>query len=104
MKSPPPTSPETNDLTRGTLRGIPFRIVRAILLAILVPVLRLKIEGLEHVPQTGAVLLVGNHLHNADPVLVSVAFPRPLHFMAKKELFPIPVIGPIIRRVGALSR
>jgi 1-acyl-sn-glycerol-3-phosphate acyltransferase len=89
------------DLSRGTLRGLPFRAVRAILIIVLAPLLRLKIEGLNHVPRSGPVIVVGNHLHNADPVLVSIAFPRPLHFMAKKELFAVPVIGWLIRRVGA---
>ena len=97
--SSPPLTFEA--LTGGTLRGRPFRVVRRILLALLVPILRLRIEGLEHVPKTGPVLVVANHLHNTDPVLVSVAFPRPLHYMAKQELFRIPVISAIIRRVGA---
>ncbi len=85
----------------GTLRGIPFRLTRALLLGILAPALRLRIEGLEHVPRSGPVIVVCNHLHNADPVLLSVAFPRPLHYMAKIELFSVPVIAQIIRRVGA---
>jgi 1-acyl-sn-glycerol-3-phosphate acyltransferase len=59
------------------------------------------VKGLEHVPRTGPVLVVCNHLHNSDPILLSVALPRPLHFMAKKELFSIPVIASIIRKVGA---
>ena len=46
-------------------------------------------------------LVVSNHLHNADPVLVCIAIPRPLHYMAKIELMPIPVIGRIIRFSGA---
>lgn len=93
------TSPP--DLGRRTLRGRPFRIVRRALLALLSPLLKLSIEGLEHVPMTGPVLVVANHLHNADPVLLSVAFPRPLHFMAKRELFAVPIVAPIIRAVGA---
>ena len=91
----------TDDLSRRTLRGLPFRLVRAALLAVLVPLLHLKIEGLENVPPSGPIIVIGNHLHNADPVLLSVAFPRPLHFMAKKEAFSVPLIGSIIRRVGA---
>lgn len=91
----------TNDLTRGTLHGLPFRLLRSALIRVLFPPLGLTIEGLEHVPSTGGVLVVSNHLHNADPVLLSIAFPRPLHFMAKKELFRLPFIGWLIRRVGA---
>ena len=90
-----------DELTERTLRGWRFATVRIILILILTPLLRLRITGLEHVPRQGPVLVVANHLHNADPVLLSVAFPRPLHFMAKKELFSVPVLRWIVRRVGA---
>lgn len=92
---------EAGSLARGTLRGTPFRLLRALLLPILGRLIGLRVEGLQHVPASGALLVVANHLHNADPILLSVAFPRPLHFMAKKELFTIPVVGWVIRRVGA---
>ena len=101
--SSPRTSPATApppDLMRGKLRGRGFRAVRRLLWWLLAPPLRMRVEGLERVPTTGPLLVVCNHLHNADPVLVSVAFPRPLHFMAKKELFGVPVIGWLIRQVG----
>lgn len=88
------------DVTRGTLRGRPFRLLRAVVLRLLTPILRLSIEGLEHVPPEGAILVVSNHLHNADPILLAIAFPRPLHFMAKKELFRIRPLGWAMRRVG----
>ena len=89
------------DLARGTLRGGPFRLVRALLIGLLRPTIGLRMDGLEHVPAAGPLIVVCNHVHNSDPVLVSVAFPRPLHFMAKKEAFAVPVIPHIIRRVGA---
>ena len=88
------------DLNRGTLRGRPRRLIRAALLAIL-KLLPLRIEGLERVPAAGSLLVVANHLHNVDPLLLEIAFPRPLHFMAKKELFEIPVVRWVARRAGA---
>lgn len=93
-------SPEHN-LARGTLRGRPFRVLRVVVLAVLRGLIGLRVKGAEHVPPTGPLLVVFNHLHNADPIILSAAFPRPMHFMAKKELFVIPVINRIIRRVGA---
>jgi len=101
MSSDRDTESKTNDLARGTLRGLPFRLLRSALIRVLFPPLGLTVEGLEHVPSTGGILVVSNHLHNADPVLLSIAFPRPLHFMAKKELFRLHFIGWLIRRVGA---
>ena len=89
------------DVERGTLRGRSFRFVRWLLLGLFRALVGLQVEGIERVPRSGPLLVVCNHLHNADPVLISVGFPRPLHFMAKKELFRVPIIGPLIRRVGA---
>ena len=85
----------------GRMQGFAFNLIRIVLLALCRLVFRLKIEGLNNVPMQGGVLIVSNHLHNADPILISVACPRPVHYMAKKELMGIPVIGRIIRYGGA---
>lgn len=98
MNSPAAPPP---DLRRGTFQGRTFTILRAILITLCRVVLRMRIEGLENVPKTGPLIVVANHLHNADPLLISIAVPRPVHYMAKKELFAVPVIGRIIRLGGA---
>lgn len=89
------------DYHRGTLRGPWRRIVRAILLAILIPLFRMKLQHLDRVPPDGALLVVSNHIHNADPLVVNAAFPRPVHFMAKKEAFHVPVLPVLMRLAGA---
>lgn len=96
-----PTGRSEQDLRAGTLRGWTFSVPRALLLIVCRVLLRMRISGLENVPRAGPVIVVGNHLHNADPLLISIAIPRPVHYMAKKELFAIPVIGRIIRIGGA---
>lgn len=48
---------------------------------------RLKVTGSENMPRTGGVVLCANHASNIDPVALAVASKRPVHFMAKKELF-----------------
>jgi 1-acyl-sn-glycerol-3-phosphate acyltransferase len=58
---------------------------------------RLRVEGVEHVPRKGAVILAPNHVSAADWPAVGVAAPRRLSFMAKEELFGIPVLGWLIR-------
>ncbi len=97
MTAPNPTP----DLRKGTFQGRTFTVLRAILLTLCRVLLRMRIEGLENVPTSGPLIVVANHLHNADPLLISIAFPRPVHYMAKKELFRVPVIGRIIRLGGA---
>jgi 1-acyl-sn-glycerol-3-phosphate acyltransferase len=61
---------------------------------------RWRVEGLENVPVGGAVI-APNHMSFFDPPLVGAAIKRPLYFMAKKDLFDIPVLGWIIERTNA---
>jgi 1-acyl-sn-glycerol-3-phosphate acyltransferase len=89
------------DHMAGRMQGAAFTLIRIVLLALCRLLFRMKIVGLNNVPMTGGVLVISNHLHNADPILISVAMPRPVHYMAKKELMGIPVIGRIIRYGGA---
>jgi 1-acyl-sn-glycerol-3-phosphate acyltransferase len=58
--------------------------------------------GAERVPAHGAVVVACNHISNWDPVLVGVACPRELHFLAKEELFRNRLFGGLIRGVNAL--
>jgi 1-acyl-sn-glycerol-3-phosphate acyltransferase len=61
----------------------------------------LRVRGAEHVPATGPILIVANHSSVLDPPLVGSVCPRQLTFMAKAELFRIPGLGALIRRLGA---
>jgi 1-acyl-sn-glycerol-3-phosphate acyltransferase len=60
-----------------------------------------RIEGLENVPKKSGALVICNHIHNSDPILLVAAYPRPLLWMAKKEVFSVPVIGWIADSAGA---
>jgi 1-acyl-sn-glycerol-3-phosphate acyltransferase len=91
---------EQPDLLAGTLHGEPRAVLRRIVLAILRPLLRLRIIGESSVPAKGPLLVVSNHLSNADPILLEAAFPRPLFFMGKAELFDIPPFRWLLRRFG----
>jgi len=62
---------------------------------------RWEVTGREHVPPTGGVLLIANHTSYSDPPIVGTACPRPVHFMAKAELFDRPLLGAFIRRTHA---
>lgn len=62
---------------------------------------RVEVRGAEHVPRTGPAMIVANHSSVLDPPIVGGAAPRPLHFMAKAELFSIPLLGRLVRAVNA---
>jgi 1-acyl-sn-glycerol-3-phosphate acyltransferase len=89
------------DYERHTLRGRPRKLVRATVLGICRVLAHLKIEGIANIPPSGAVLVVSNHLHNADPVFTVAAFPRPVHYMAKKEAYNVPGLKQLMNYVGA---
>jgi|FLYL01.1.fsa_nt_gi 1-acyl-sn-glycerol-3-phosphate acyltransferase len=60
------------------------------------------VEGLENVPGKGPVILVSNHLNNADPPLLTQIVPRRIVWLAKRELFDIPVVGWLCRAFGLI--
>lgn len=59
-----------------------------------------RVEGLENIPPTGALLIAGNHLSNADPPAIGcmAGLVRDSRFVAKKELFAVPGLGWFFRR------
>lgn len=78
-----------------------YRSLRACFRGLFRAVYRWEIIGLENVPDRGGVVLCSNHTSNWDPPFVGSPIHRMVHFMAKDELFRIPVFGSIIRRIGA---
>ena len=81
-----------------------YRILRAFLILCLrVMYRRIEAPGLAGVPPEGGVLLVANH-GNAlmDPLLLLVLLSRPITFLAKHTLFPMPLVGFFLKHVGGL--
>ena len=57
--------------------------------------------GYENVPATGPLIVAANHRSYLDPPLIGSWFPRPVHWMAKDELFRYPILGTLIRWCNA---
>lgn len=62
---------------------------------------RMQVRGANNVPASGGVIVACNHLSYFDPPLLGTGCPRRLRYMAKGELFALPLLGPAIRAVGA---
>jgi 1-acyl-sn-glycerol-3-phosphate acyltransferase len=60
-----------------------------------------RIYGRENVPKRGAFVVVSNHASDFDPPLLSNCVGRPVAFMAKEELFKIPILKQAIQLYGA---
>lgn len=78
-----------------------YAVLKPIAVALMRLLFRLEVVNAGLVPATGPVLLVSNHVSMLDPPLVGGAAPRPLVFMAKEELFRIPLFGRLIRALNA---
>ena len=53
--------------------------------------------GAENMPQEGGVIVAANHMSNWDPPFLASFLQRPGSYMAKQELFEIPIFGTVIR-------
>jgi 1-acyl-sn-glycerol-3-phosphate acyltransferase len=65
-------------------------------------VYRFKVSGDEHIPDTGAALLVCNHVSFVDAVLLMAASPRPIRFIMDHRIFRVPVLGWLFRLAKAI--
>ena len=59
-----------------------------------------EVEGREAVPPKGPLIVVSNHMSNADPPVLVSSIPRMLHFMAKEGLYRYPVASSFLMAVG----
>jgi 1-acyl-sn-glycerol-3-phosphate acyltransferase len=62
---------------------------------------RYRVIGAEKVPLTGGLIVVANHISNIDPPLLGVSMPRPVSYMAKKELFAMPLLKQMLPHLYA---
>ena len=63
---------------------------------------RYAVRGREHVPETGPLLIVANHLSWFDPLLLGVILPRRAWFFTKSEIFNWPFVGWSCRVTGQI--
>lgn len=63
---------------------------------------RLRIRGLEHIPDAGPALLVCNHVAYTDALVVLGSIPRPVRFVMYYKIFNLPVAKPLFRWAKAI--
>jgi 1-acyl-sn-glycerol-3-phosphate acyltransferase len=63
----------------------------------------LEVEGAEHADPSRSYVVVANHISNLDIMACFLALPFPIRFLAKKELFEIPIFASAMRSVGIVS-
>lgn len=79
-----------------------YKIVRPLVTFFVRILFHPKVKGLENIPKTGRVVLAGNHTRFLDPVMLVGIVKRPIHFLAKKELFDGP-LSFLVKGMGCVS-
>jgi 1-acyl-sn-glycerol-3-phosphate acyltransferase len=78
-----------------------YAISKAVIRAFARVVWRVRAFGLENVPVSGAAIVACNHVSYLDPPILGAFCSRRIHYMAKRELFSIPLLGSVISALGA---
>jgi putative phosphoserine phosphatase/1-acylglycerol-3-phosphate O-acyltransferase len=84
----------------------PYHLARLIFRAEAFPYARFDVDGVDHIPTEGPVLLAANHRSYFDVAaigLVAARLNRPVRFMAKQEIFDAPVVGRLARVLGGIA-
>ncbi len=78
-----------------------YKAVKAFITPIAKIMFRVKIVGEENIPSDKPFMLCCNHTSMLDVVLLIAFCPRSICFMAKKEIFKVPLLAAIFRKMGA---
>ena len=93
--------PEQPTLNINPNKGLVYRVVARLLTALSWILFRPQVVGAENIPLTGPVLIAPVHRSNVDFAFTLFISPRKVFFMTKDALFKVPVLGPLVRHLGA---
>ena len=79
-----------------------YKFLRPIAVFLFKIFFRIEVKGKYNIPKEGGVIIASNHLSNLDPVVLGVASPRRLNFLAKEELFRNQLFSRFIKSLGAI--
>lgn len=78
-----------------------YTFAKSVVSFIFKPLYRIEAIGAENFPKEGGVLLCSNHISNFDPIVVGIMIKRDVYYMAKEELFDLPLFGKIVEMCRA---
>ena len=77
-----------------------YNVMAGLVKIFLFPFYRIKVFGKENIPEGKGIIVCANHWSNLDPFFLAISLPIKFNFMAKKELFEIPVLRGILKKAG----
>jgi 1-acyl-sn-glycerol-3-phosphate acyltransferase len=81
---------------------VPEFLLRFLSWALVSVVYRIRKQGTEHIPDTGAALIVSNHVSFVDALVLMAISPRPIRFVMDRRIFGTPVLSWLFRQVKAI--
>ena len=81
---------------------VPEFLLRFLAWILVTFIYRLRVRGIENIPERGPALLICNHVGFADAIVISAACPRPVRFIMEASIFKIPVLSTIFRGMKAI--
>ncbi|NLY11898.1 MAG: 1-acyl-sn-glycerol-3-phosphate acyltransferase [Firmicutes bacterium] len=78
-----------------------YNFLRKLVLKFFDLIYGVRVFGEENIPNKGAAILAANHVSYLDPILVCCCVQRPVHFMAKAELFKYPILRQFFCKLNA---
>ena len=80
-----------------------YSTLRFCLVGIIKFFLHIKPVNVKNIPKDGGYVICANHVAIRDVFLIAAACPRQINFVAKRELFSVPIIGSLIKALGAIK-
>ncbi|MFT6889703.1 MAG: acyl-[acyl-carrier-protein]-phospholipid O-acyltransferase [Halioglobus sp.] len=88
--------------TGYTIRKLPHSLARIIATGILQRRYRIEVVGFDNLPESGAALLLGNHISWIDWALVQIACPRPIRFVMLRSIYDTWYLKPFFKVFGVV--
>jgi putative phosphoserine phosphatase/1-acylglycerol-3-phosphate O-acyltransferase len=83
----------------------PQRVLQMLVRPELLPWMRLDVDGVDRIPETGPAILVANHRSYFDPLVLAATTARrgrAVRFLGKREVVDAPVVGQVARALGVI--
>jgi 1-acyl-sn-glycerol-3-phosphate acyltransferase len=81
---------------------VPEFLMRFLVWLLIHTIYRIRKEGLDHIPETGPVMLVCNHVSFVDALVIAGCIRRPVRFVIDHRIYKVPVLNFIFRTAGAI--
>ncbi|MBS0350945.1 MAG: MFS transporter [Proteobacteria bacterium] len=84
------------------LKRLPQSLIRYLIFFVVSKFYKVDVYGLNHLPSTGGVLLLGNHTSYLDWALIQIACPRPVHFVIDRQIYETWYLKIFLKAVGVI--